>query len=341
MFDFTTRVLTKLTQEEAEGVGALLRQQGLDCEPGADHTAIVLDAQERVAATASLFGNVVRMVAVSPEHQEAGLSAVALSSLLETARIRGISHLMVYTKPETAARFSALGFRNIAETDAVALLEIGEPGIGSYRNYLAENRAADEPGGTYGAIVMNCNPFTKGHLHLVRTASASCDRLYVVVVETDLSFFKFADRFEMVRAGIAGVANATLLKSGPYAVSPATFPTYFLKDKSDAAAAKEQTKLDIALFLRLYVPALQLKRRFVGTEPESPTTAFYNEAMWAALPQAGVEVCEIERIATAAGRVISASTVRGKLAGKDIGDLGDYLPETTIAYLRDNLHYEI
>lgn len=344
MFDFSSRAASSLSQLEKREVISLIESQSLFFEEGADFTALVKDADGGLAATASLFGNVIRMVAVSGEHRESGLSAVAISSLIEASRAAGISRLFLYTKPEAAVHFASLGFRNIAETDAVSLLEIGEPGIGAYREYLAENRVSQRDGEKAGAIVVNCNPFTLGHRYLIERALERCALLYVIVVEADLSCFSFADRFAMVKDGVSDLEAAGVVKvirSGEYAISSATFSTYFLKDRAELPAARQQSKLDINLFIRLFVPALGIEARFFGREPSSSVTAVYNEEMLAALPQAGVEAVEIER-ETAPGRgFISASRVREMLSSKDTAELGLYLPESTISYLRRELSLEL
>lgn len=330
-----------MTKSEREDVSGLLASQGLIFEDGADHTALLSDTEGRLAATASLFKNVIRMVAVNPEHQESGLSAVVISSLMETARVRGISHLLVYTKSDMAGRFASLGFRNIAETESVALLEVGEPGIGMYRKYLADNKVKTADGALCGAVVINCNPFTLGHRYLIERACGACDVLYAIVVETDLSDFSFEDRLAMVRLGTEDLNNVRVLRSGPYAVSSATFPTYFLKDRGVSSVAYQQTRLDVDLFARLFVPSLALRARFIGTERDCGVTGIYNEAMKELLPPKGVEVVEIERAVTPSGQVISASTVRGMLAAADTAAIADFLPSTTMAYLTEKLGYAL
>ena len=341
LFDFNSRVVSTLTKSERDGVVSLIADQGLLFDEGAEKTAIVEDLEGSIVATASLFGNVIRMVAVSPECQEAGLSAVVISDLMEVARVSGTSHLFVYTKPEMAMRFASLGFRNIANTSEVSLLEIGEPGLGAYKKYLAEAKFCDDEGKTSGAIVMNCNPFTRGHRYLIEQAAESCDCLYVIVVEADLSVFPFKDRMEMIERGTADLPRVKRLRSGQYAVSAATFPTYFLKDREKLAVASIQAHLDVDLFLRLFVPALNLSVRFVGTEPKDVVTDAYNDAMLARLPGAGVEVRVLERLTTSAGDVVSASTVRKKLDSGDTADIADYLPQTTVDYLREKMSYQI
>jgi [citrate (pro-3S)-lyase] ligase len=233
--------------------------------------------------------------------------------------------------------FESLGFRLIAGTNEASLLESGEPGVTAYKRYLAMHAASAERQkgglGRTGAIVANCNPFTLGHRRLVEHASRSCRRLFVIIVEEDKSRYSFEDRFEMARMGVSDIENATLLRSGPYAVSGATFPTYFLKDKSDSAASRIQARLDLDLFLRVFVPALGINARFVGAEPNSPVTNLYNEAMREVLPPAGVDVDEIERLASPCGDPVSASVARALIDMRETAKLPSYLPQSTISYL--------
>jgi [citrate (pro-3S)-lyase] ligase len=344
LFDFGSRVVQALTKSERCSVASLIESQDLAFEDGADHTAMVEDSEGRLAATASLFGNVIRMVAVSTDNQDAGLSAVAISGLIEAARVEGTSHIFVYTKPDMAGRFASLGFRNIAETRSVSLLEIGEPGVGAYRRYLAENRA-DGLGndGKYGSVVINCNPFTLGHRYLIEQSLTQCDMLYVIVVEAELSTFAFHDRLAMLAAGIGDLAEnrIRIVGSGEYAVSAVSFPTYFLKDRAVLSVAEQQARVDLDLFLRIFVPALRVSVRFVGSEPLSGVTSVYNDIMFETLPPAGVDVVEVERRRTPSGELISATTVREMLASGNVDGIHDYLPDSSIKYLREKLSFEL
>ena len=101
-----------------------------------------------------------------------------------------------------------------------------------------------------GAAVMNCNPFTKGHRFLIETAAKECDRLYVFVLSEDKSEFSAADRMNMVKLGTADLPNVTVLPTGPYLISAATFPTYFLKNRD--GAEQVQCLLDIAIFCKFF-----------------------------------------------------------------------------------------
>lgn len=182
-----------------------------------------------------------------------------------------------------------------------------------------------------GCIVMNANPFTKGHLYLVEQAAAEVDELLVFVVEEDLSEFCFADRFQMVRQGVAHLDNVKVIPSGSFIISSHTFVSYFEKDKWQDEAV--DYALDIGLFGTYIVPAFGIIKRFVGEEPTDRLTQGYNEEMKRKLPLYGVEVKEIPRI-DVEGEIISASTVRKLYRMMEWKDLTLYLPDTTVDYLR-------
>ena len=179
---------------------------------------------------------------------------------------------------------------------------------------------------------MNCDPFTLGHQYLVETAAKECDRLYVFVLSEDKGHFSAADRLEMVRRGTAHLPNVTVLPSGPYLISSATFPTYFLKNRDQAEQIHCQ--LDVEIFARHFAPAFSVTTRYVGTEPLSQLTHQYNEVLKAQLPRQGIAVAEIPRLSIA-GTPVSASAVRAALAAGDRQAVQKLVPHTTFTYLKD------
>lgn len=184
-----------------------------------------------------------------------------------------------------------------------------------------------------GAIVMNCNPFTKGHRYLIEYAAKQVDRLYIFVVKEDKSFFKYEDRFEMVKAGTADLPNVVVVSSGKFIISSLTFPEYFMKDY-----VKEKNfdvSMDVETFCKHIAPPLMIKKRFAGEEPFDPVTKNYNENMSKILPKYGMEFCEIPRMSLDEKRVINATEVRRLLKERDFGAIGDYVPESTLNILRE------
>ena len=125
-----------------------------------------------------------------------------------------------------------------------------------------------------------------------------------------------------------------VLEGSDYQISAATFPTYFLKDLSDAS--ETQMRLDLDLFARHIAPALNATVRFVGSEPSDPLTARYNELMAELFP----EVIVIPRVTASAsiGSVksedaVSASAVRKALEEGSLRRASALCPETSWPYL--------
>lgn len=184
-----------------------------------------------------------------------------------------------------------------------------------------------------GSIVMNCNPFTKGHRYLIEYAAKQVDRLYIFVVKEDKSFFKFEDRFEMVKLGTSDLKNVIVVSSGKFIISSLTFPEYFMKDY-----VKEKNfdvSMDVETFCKHIAPPLNIKKRFAGEEPFDPVTLNYNDNMRRILPKYGMEFCEIPRLALDEKRVINATEVRRLLKEHDFDTIKEYVPETTVKILRE------
>ena len=134
----------------------------------------------------------------------------------------------------------------------------------------------------------------------------------------------------MVKLGTADLPNVTVLPTGPYLISSATFPTYFLKDRENAETV--HCLLDIEIFCKYYAPKFGITRRYVGTEPLSPMTGQYNDALKAHLPGRGIELFEIPRLKLD-GEPVSASAVRKLLRNRESAQLKHLLPQTTYEYL--------
>jgi len=179
--------------------------------------------------------------------------------------------------------------------------------------------------------VVNGNPFTLGHLHLVEAAAREADRLYLFIVREDRSVFPFQVRYRLACEATRHLPNVVVLDTSRYAVSAGTFPSYFLKRLDQAALA--QIRLDLLLFAQRIAPPFNILRRFVGREPFCPTTAAYNLAMAEILDGEGIGWVEWPRLETA-GQPVSATRVRTAFAAGDLETIRSLVPETTYAYLR-------
>ena len=177
-----------------------------------------------------------------------------------------------------------------------------------------------------GVVVMNCNPFTLGHRYLIEQAAKQVERLFVMVVREDCSLFAYAERKAMVEQGVAHLENVTVIDGSEYAISQATFPTYFLKRLDDAADT--QMLLDLDLFRRHIAPALGTTVRFVGTEPTDQLTRRYNQLMHEML----ADVRETARLEKK-GNAVSASRVRKAMEQGDMSTIRQLVPPTTLPYI--------
>lgn len=304
-----------------------LAKAGLTADTDAAQTVLIWDA-EQLIATGSRTGNLLKYIAVDPTRQGEGLLAKVLTALRQEAFREGYQHLFLYTKPVNGPLFSDLLFYPVAQTGDVLLMEDRKDGIGSFIQELSPQKRT----GKIGAAVMNCDPFTLGHQYLIETAAKDCDHLYVFVLSEDKGHFSAADRLEMVRRGTEHLSNVTVLPTGPYLISSATFPTYFLKNRDQAEQIHCQ--LDVVVFVRHFAPAFSVSARYVGTEPLSELTNQYNAVLKTQLPQQGIAVVEIPRLSIN-DTPISASAVRNALKNKDPQALRSLVPPTTFAYLKD------
>lgn len=307
-----------------EELKIFLQSCGLDYDPAISFSC-ALEEDGEIIASGSLDGTTLKCIAVSPMHQGEDLAARILTELRREAFDRGIDHLMLFTKPGNRMLFSAFGFYPVIRTADCLLMESRKNGIASFLSSIERHE------GCIGAIVANCNPFTRGHRYLIETAAGQVDWLHLFILSEDKSTFSFEERFALAKAGCADLKNVSLHPTGPYMVSSATFPSYFIKDKAKVSSV--YCELDARIFGEKIAPALGVTKRFVGTEPIDPVTRFYNETLKARLPEYGIELIEIPRLCSDEAAV-SASRVRALLDAGDIEGIRKLVPESTHEYLR-------
>ena len=292
-----------------------------------DYYAVVTRlGDDTILAGGGLSKDIIKCIAVDDSLRGTGMSQRLVSHLLSMAGENGYRNVKVYTKPTNVEIFTSMAFRQLAASPLAVLMENGLGGLSTYCNYL--NRLKRD--GHNGVIVMNCNPLTLGHRYLVEQAAQRVDNLYVIIVNEDLSLFGTRQRTEMARKACEDLPNVTVCNGSDYTISALTFPTYFLKQLSDASDT--HMTLDIDLFARHIAPALGATVRFAGTEPHDALTCRYNELMKELLPCRGIEVVEIER-KTQDGAAISASKVRQLLEQEELREAVALVPATTIPYV--------
>lgn len=324
-----------------------LQTNGLRYDDVDYYAAIVDESSDEMIAGGGLKGSVIKCVAVADGHKGEAVANVIVSHLIAKANAEGCQCVKLYTKPDNRQLFESLSFRLIAESPNAILMETG---VGGIEKYSEELRVKSEELGVkseelkndesvvsnarkpIGVIVMNANPFTLGHRFLVEQSSELVERLYVVVVREDCSMFLYNERKAMVSQGVRDIGNVVVVDGSDYAVSAATFPTYFLKQLSDATDT--QIILDLDLYRRRIAPALGATIRFFGSEPTDPLTRRYNELMHQQLGEEHVH--EIQR-KQQEGSAISASRVRKAMMEGCLWDAIQLVPPTTIPYIIGHL----
>lgn len=335
-------------------VEAFLAANGLRLAPLDRYVVVTRDEDgDEILAGGGLDGNVIKCVAVSESARSEGLMNILVSRLIAIAREEGRDSVKAFTKPENEGIFKSLGFGLLASAPKAILMENGRGGLPEYKKYLASLACP----GRNGAIVMNANPFTKGHRYLIEQAASRVDNLYVIVVKEDRSRFPYVERKAMIDAGCAGLDNVIVCEGSDYAISAATFPTYFLKKLDDATDT--QIALDLDLFVNHIAKPLGVTVRFAGSEPEDALTRRYNELMAEILPGTSVAVVrqaahqpdpelvkgsalrqarrpmdfvEIPRLEQK-GKPLSATSLRRALDKGGFKEAMEYIPESSIPYL--------
>ncbi|MBR5287414.1 MAG: [Clostridia bacterium] len=327
MSDYYVGPISPRDKRRQAQMDALLAQEGIARDKNLTYSAGIFDDDGQMIATGSLFGNTLRCMAVSGAHRGEGLMADIVAHLVQKQMELGHTHLFLYTKVESEKFFAPLGFTKIAQVgDKLVFMENRRDGFSRYISALKAEAYSETPG---TALVMNANPFTNGHDYLLGKAAAENDRVVLFVLSEDRSLVPYADRMAMVKAAAAKYPNVTVVSSGSYMISSATFPSYFLKD--DALVTQTHARLDATLFTRI-AQELNLTSRYVGEEPFSAATSAYNEALRAVLPDAGVALRVIPR-KEQEGTPISASHVRKLIHDGRIGEIRPLVPQTTYDYL--------
>lgn len=354
------QILNPTTPRQRQRIEAFLKRNGLRFDDMHYYAAITDDDGEMIAG-GGLKGNVIKCVAVDDAHKGEAIANTLISHLIAHANEEGHSNVMLFTKPKNRQLFESLSFRLLAEAPEAVLMETGIGGINNMVEQLKKikeegevckennqgckkeektnlnittpqhlNPSTPQPLTTTtplrGVVVMNCNPFTLGHRYLIEQAAKQVERLFVMVVREDCSLFAYAERKAMVEQGVAHLKNVTVIDGSEYAISQATFPTYFLKRLDDAADT--QMLLDLDLFRRHIAPTLGTTVRFVGTEPTDQLTRRYNQLMHEVL----ADVRETARLEKK-GNAVSASRVRKAMEQGDMSTIRQLVPPTTLPYI--------
>ena len=309
-------------------VERFLGENGLRME-ALDVYYAIEDEDGNILAGAGLSRDIIKCIAVAEQARQEGLVAPLVSHLISLASARGILELKLFTKPENQAIFESLGFHLLASAPKAILMENGR-GLERYCAYLKgfakEGRcgvvvmnanpftlghlylleqAASQVDTLYVIPVkedLSQFPYTE-RLAMIKAAvggeseenyflcSSSKNQFSSEKIAPGSSSWQKIGFSQSVAKNNFLPSKVVVLEGSDYQISAATFPTYFLKDLSDAA--ETQIRLDLDLFARHIAPALNASVRFVGSEPLDALTNHYNTLMREVLP---IEVVEIPRL---------------------------------------------
>lgn len=314
---------------EVRELKEFLIKNGIGFDESCDYSIVLRDNDENILATASKSKNILKCFAIDEKLRGEGVSGQIITEITNRMFQEGYYSSFVFTKSENRDLFTNMGYKLVATTDRVALLEMGINSIDKTLAGIRDRFGLDEKR-ERAMIVMNCNPFTYGHQYLIEKASAETEEVLIFVVEEDRSVFPFNVRYELIKKGTAHLPNVKVIPGTEYIISSATFPNYFLKKEDDSLL--EYTKLDVTVAATRFCPAFNIKKRYVGEEPFCTMTEKYNETIKELFPRYGIEVVVVPRKMDG-NFAISATEVRKLLSEGDTEALKKKVPATTYEFL--------
>ena len=226
-----------------------------------------------------------------------------------------------------AGKYLQIGLRNLSSDEKRAMKKyINSVKRMKYLNMVDKQKI--------GAIVMNCNPMTNGHLYLIDFARKEVDYLYVFIVEEDRSENSFNIRYRMVQKQTECLNNVFVVPSGQFVLSYRTMPLYF--EKAQKKNGKLDATKDLQLFCQYIAPQLGISERFVGDEPEDKVTKQYNDEMGRILPYYGMKLIQIPRLKYK-NDFISASKVRKFIKQENWEKVKQLVPDKVYKILIENM----
>ncbi len=312
-----------ILQTEKQSVKNFLETFDLAFREDVEHVAYVEDEnKDEIIGTVSLTGNLIMQLAVSKDYQGENIALLLIDYAIKTLREKNIYGYKVFTKPQYLPLFENMGFRKLVETESFVALEGGVSSIKKSIDALA-TKVAMELGGiekNAGAIVINGNPFTNGHMQLVEYALQKHKRVLLFVLEEDASYFSFKERFSLAFVAMRPYYDkVSVLPSTEYIISKSTFPDYFIKDAN--SLTKAYAVYDALIFKNYFMPALGISKRYFGTE-NTNYMSIYNQTCKEVLG----EQCEIVERFSINEQEISAKKVRVLIEEGNIEKALEFVP---------------
>jgi [citrate (pro-3S)-lyase] ligase len=332
MYDIT---IGKISNNEKKEVEQFLNSFDLSLDDDVEYTYTARYNGE-IVGTCSSAGKVIKCFAVKSDLQGEGLSAKLVTHATNELFDKGIYDTFIFTKPSNREIFMGLGYSEVYTEKNVVLLERGITNINKYIKKMFNKAMLGNE--AKAGIVMNCNPFTKGHRYLIEKTASENETVVIFVVEEDRSVFPFKIRLELIKKGVEDLKNVYVIAGGEYIISSSTFPSYFLKKEDDRLLA--YTRLDVGIFGKYIAPVFNIKKRYIGEEPIDRVTRSYNEAMFEVLPSYGIDVVKLDRLESET-TVISASEVRRMIKQDNWDRISELVPKTTLDFLKSEAAAQI
>lgn len=205
--------------------------------------------------------------------------------------------------------------------------------LNAYIEYIKQFKC-DESIKTKGAVVLNANPCTFGHIYLVQQALKYVDFLYVFLVEESIGSLPYLDREYMLKESLKYHKCIQVIRGGNIMTSEKVFPEYFNKSSKPSRTSLVLTH---RTFGQIVSSALGITYRFFGTEPNDMVTRALNESAKEILPEYGIRPVFIERISYE-GNYISARNARDLLYNNQYEELAKSVPFPTYKRLLEIKH---
>ena len=315
-------------QTEKDNIKTFLAEYELKFRQDVDYS-FYAEIDGKIVGTVSLDGNLILQLAVDKKVRGENLALKLVDHAIAILRENKIYGYKVFTKPEYKDLFLSLGLKELVSSTDFVALEGGESNINDTIKQL-KTKVVMELGAIYpnsGAIVINGNPFTEGHLGLIEHALKQHEKVLVFVLEEDLSYFSFKERYSLAFLATRSYnERVSVLPSTDYIVSKSTFPDYFLKtvDQSTRAFAE----YDALIFKNYFMKELGITKRYFGGEKTDYMIA-YNEQMKNVL---GDSAEVVERFSVD-GIQVSAKTVREYIEKGEVEKALQLVPQSTRAVL--------
>ncbi len=324
-----TSFVNKRNNFEIKEIWDYLQKFGVEFD-NPERTVVVRD-EGKIVGTGSVDGKVMKYFFIDKEYVGHGLLAMIYNSLLNFLLDNNRLEHYVFTTPNNGYIFKGIGLTEVMSTDRVALFE---GGFCSYDKWIQSIKSKLNPEVKIrGAVVVNCNPMTLGHKHLIEYAKSKVDELIVFIVEEDKSTFTTRERYSIVKDEYKNDDKVIVILGGPYIISQATFPTYFIKKMDETTDI--YTELDATIFSKRIAKDLKIDIRFVGDEPIDLMTANYNDNLNKSFEKNDLLLEKIDRIKDN-GTYISASKVRRLIGEGRVKETYGLLPKSTIDFLESD-----